>query len=101
MSKNRDGRHELNGYLREYGYTKTDGINILVSRRERVDLYDAMSKAKSQTGEEIPVVMWRRDNSKWLVTMELEDFMAMYRSWEMDTRETRDMPFHERMKDDG
>ncbi len=32
--------------------------------------------------EEIPVVMHRKNNGKWRVTMSLEDFVTIYREWE-------------------
>ena len=30
----------------------------------------------------LPVVMHRRNNCQWLVTMRLDDYMEIYREWE-------------------
>ena len=98
--KGKRGERELAGKLREYGYgcrrgqqycgangdadvVGLPGLHIECKRVERLDLYGAMSQARTdaQPGE-IPAVMHRRNNAPWLVTLTLEDFMALYREWE-------------------
>lgn len=94
------GERELAKVLRSYGYDARrgqqycgangdadvvglSGIHIECKRVERLDLYTAIAQARSDAlAEEIPAVMHRRNNSDWLVTMRLEDWMPIYREWE-------------------
>lgn len=84
-------RSELKGYLRDYGYDDPPGLNIVCRRTEKFD-YNDVSEAKQ--GEGKPVVMWRRLNSEWLAIMPLKDFMDIYREWEMNTADKRELPFY-------
>lgn len=95
-NKGAKGERELAGKLRDYGYdcrrgqqysgkngdadvVGLPGIHIEAKRVERLNLYDAMAQSKHDAREgETPVVMHRKNNCKWLVTMELDDWMAMY-----------------------
>ena len=90
------GERELASKLREYGYEARrgqqysgvngdpdviglDGIHIECKRVERLNLEDAMAQSKRDAREgEIPTVFHRKNNCKWLVTLDLEDFMRMY-----------------------
>ena len=91
------GERELASLLREYGYDARrgqqysgangdadvvglDGIHIECKRNERLNIYDAMSQAKHDARQgEMPTVMWRKNNSEWLVTMTINDWMEIYR----------------------
>lgn len=92
---------KLAGLLRDYGYdcrrgqqycgangdadvVGLPGIHIEAKAVERLNLYDAMAQSKhdAQSGE-IPVVMHKKNNCKVLVTLELEDFMTIYRDYEV------------------
>lgn len=91
---------ELASKLREYGYTARrgqqfsgangdadvvglSGIHIECKRVERLNIEDAMSQSKRDARNgEIPVVMHRKNNCEWLVTIRLDDFMEIYREWE-------------------
>ena len=95
------GERELAKKLNEYGYNtrrsvqyngkaddgKADllglpGIHIESKRVERLNLYDAMAQAKhDKKADELPAVFHRKNNSKWLVTMEIDDFMKLYKEW--------------------
>lgn len=56
------------------------GIHIECKRVEHLNLYDAMSQSKHDAKQgEVPTVMHRKDNCKWLVTMTLDDWIALYR----------------------
>lgn len=98
--KGKRGELELAHKLREYGYETRRGqqfsgangdpdvlglpyIHIECKRVERLDLYSAVSQAifDSRT-HELPAVFHRRNNHKWLVTMELEDWIQIYKEWE-------------------
>ena len=93
------GERELASKLREYGYEARrgqqyngadgsadvlglPGIHIECKRVERLNLEDAMSQSKRDAREgEIPTVMHRKNNCKWLVTLDLEDFMKLYNEY--------------------
>ena len=93
------GERELAKVLKGYGYdcrrgqqycgTNGDadvvglpGLHIECKRAERLNLDDAMAQAKADARrEEIPVVMHRKNNGKWRVTIGLEDFVTIYREW--------------------
>ena len=98
--KGKRGERELAGKLSELGYpcrrgqqfcgkngdadvVGLPGIHIECKRAERLNLYDAMAQARAdkRPGEK-PLVMHRKDRCAWLVTMSLEDWMALYREWE-------------------
>lgn len=99
-NKGKAGERELAGRLRDYGYdcrrgqqycgVKGDadvigvpGLHIECKRTERLSLYDAMDQARHEAREnEVPVVMHRRNNCNWLVILELEQFMKLYKEWE-------------------
>lgn len=97
--KGRRGEVELAKVLRLYGYDTRrgqqfhggpdspdvvglPGIHIECKRVEQIRIYDWMSQSRSDSGEDIPVVMFRKNNCKWLVTMELGDWIELYREWE-------------------
>lgn len=97
--KGKRGERELAARLREYGYDARrgqqysgkggddviglPGIHIECKRVERLDLYAAMEQAgRDARPDERPAVMHRRNGCCWLVTMELEAFMPIYREWE-------------------
>ena len=95
-TKGSAGERELARKLREYGYdcrrsvqycgANGDAdviglprIHIECKRVERLNLYDAIAQAKHDARiEELPAVFHRRNNCKWLVTMELDDWMYLY-----------------------
>ena len=94
--KGANGERELAGVLREFGYEARrgqqysgangdadvvglPGIHIECKRVERLNLYDAIAQSKHDAKDgEVPAVFHRKDNSKWLVTMELEDWINVY-----------------------
>lgn len=97
------GERELASLLRGYGFTKVrrtaqfcgntgeaadlvnlPGIHIECKRVERLDLYGAMKQAERDAREgEIPAVFHRRNRTSWKVTMNLEDFIEIYKEWEL------------------
>ena len=59
------------------------GLHIEAKAVERLNLYDAMAQSKHDAKPgEIPVVMHKKNNCKILVTLELSEFMDIYREWE-------------------
>lgn len=98
------GERELAKALRSHGYETRrgqqycgsngdadvvglPGVHIECKRVERLDLEDAMaqSRADARPGE-IPVVMHRKNNCKWLVTLSLDDFMTLYKETDYDKK---------------
>lgn len=95
--KGKVGERELAKKLREYGYdcrrgqqyngsdgsadvVGLEGIHIECKRVERLNIEDAMAQSKHDARkDEIPVVMHRKNNCKWLVTLRLDDFINMYK----------------------
>lgn len=59
-----------------------DYIHCEVKRVEKLNLYDAMLQAKRDAKkDQMPTVFHRRNNFKWLVTMELEDWIKLYKEY--------------------
>lgn len=98
--KGKEGELELAHKLKEYGYdckrsvqycgTNGDAdvlglpnIHIECKRVEKLNIYDAIEQAKSDAkGDNLPAVFHRKNRSKWLVTMELDKFMEIYKAYE-------------------
>lgn len=95
--KGKRGERELAKKLREYGYdcrrgqqfcgsngdadvVGLPGIHIECKRNERLNVYDAIFQAVHDCKKGLlPAVFWRKNNSEWLVTMTLEDWMELYK----------------------
>ncbi len=91
------GERELAKALKAYGYdcrrgqqycgangdadvVGLPGIHIECKRVEKLNLYDAMAQSKADARKnEMPVVMHRKNNCDWLVTMSLEDWIKIYK----------------------
>lgn len=91
------GERELANILKDHGYDTRrgqqysgasgdadvvglPGIHIECKRVERLNIYDAINQSKRDAREgETAVVMHRKNHSEWLVTMRMEDWLAMYR----------------------
>ena len=95
------GERELSHVLQQLGYDTRRGqqysgangdadvvglpyIHIECKRVERLNIEDAMAQSKrdARSGE-VPTVMHRKNNCEWLVTLKLEDFIEIYREWEI------------------
>ena len=102
-SKQKGARFErlLASKLREYGYDTRrtaqycgntgdaadvvglPGIHIEAKHQERMQLYEWMAQAKRDAKDGmLPAVFHKRNNAPILVTMELDDFMTIYREFE-------------------
>lgn len=106
-SKQKGARFErdLARKLREYGYNDArrsaqycgntgeasdvvglPGLHIEAKHQERMQLYEWMAQAKRDAkaggGNRLPAVFHKKNNANILVTMEIEDFMNLYREWE-------------------
>ncbi|MGN1187122.1 MAG: hypothetical protein ACI4R6_01405 [Lachnospiraceae bacterium] len=93
--KGKRGELELAKILREYGYdvrrgqqycgangdadvVGLPGIHIECKRVEALNIEKAMEQARHDAGDNMPVVMHRKNGKKWLVTMDLDNFMSLY-----------------------
>ena len=98
-NKGAAGERELSSKLKEYGYdcrrgqqyngldgndvVGLEGIHIECKRVEHLNIYDAISQAKSDAkAGEIPAVFHRKNNCEWLVTMTLNDWIKLYKGEE-------------------
>lgn len=63
------------------------GIHCEAKHQERMQLYDWMDQAKrdAEAGGENkkPVVFHKKNNAEILVTMRFDDFMEIYREWQI------------------
>ncbi|EJX08212.1 hypothetical protein EVA_03675 [gut metagenome] len=106
-SKQKGARFErqLAGLFRDYGYTEArrtaqycgntgdasdvvglPGIHVEAKHQERMQLYDWMDQAKrdAKAGGAglLPAVFSKKNNHSILVTMELDDWMQIYREYQ-------------------
>ena len=59
-----------------------DYIHIECKRVERLDLQAAIYQSQRDSKEnQLPTVFHRKNHYKWLVTMELEDWIEMYNEY--------------------
>lgn len=97
--KGKRGELELANYLKDKGYETRRGqqycgalgdadviglpcIHIECKRVEKLNISDAMKQSSLDAREgEIPVVMHRKNREDWLVTMKLDDWLELYRSY--------------------
>jgi Holliday junction resolvase len=59
------------------------GLHIEVKRVEKLNIEDAMTQSRRDAKEgEIPIVAFRRNNEKWKICMDAEQWFEIYREWE-------------------
>ena len=98
-NKGAEGERSLAKELRKYGYDTrrgqqycgiegnadvvgVDGLYIECKRTQQVRDEVFLQQAERDAKEgEIPVVMYRRNHEEWKVTLRLEDFMTIYKSF--------------------
>lgn len=103
--KGKRGEREVASLLRGFGYDARrgvqyqggqdspdvvglKGVHIEVKRTERLDLYGALSQSKADAGEDMPVVIHRKNNCEWVVIQPLKDWIDLYREWDLSKGET-------------
>lgn len=95
---------ELANLLKDYGYDCRRGqqfsgangdpdvvglpeIHIECKHVERLNIENAMEQAIRDSREnEIPTVFHRKNRKPWLVTMRLDDWMRLYKSYELRSK---------------
>lgn len=97
-AKGAKGERELASKLRDYGYdcrrgqqynglegedvVGLDYIHVEVKRVQALNLDEAMEQAKKDSKEnQMPAVFHRKNNKKWKVTMELDDWIKLYNEY--------------------
>lgn len=102
--KGKRGEREVAGLLRSYGYDARRGVqyhggedspdvvglkgmHIEVKRTETLRLYDALSQSKADAGDDMPIVIYRKNNCEWVVIQPLSDWINLFRSWELEKEE--------------
>lgn len=97
-AKGAKGERELASKLREYGYNCRRGqqynglegedvvgldyIHCEVKRVQALNLDEAMEQSKRDSkGNQLPAVFHRKNNKKWKVTMELDDWIKLYNEY--------------------
>jgi len=61
------------------------GIHVEVKRNEHLNIDDALDQATRDAGKTdkaIPIVMHRKNGTRWKVTMDAHDWFTLYREWE-------------------
>lgn len=83
-------KRNLKGHLREYGYDDLPGLTTIAKEclAKNIDFYTELA------GKEKPALFFRERDSEWLVTLKMSDFMEIFREWELNTAEVRDLPFY-------
>lgn len=68
------------------------GIHIECKRVEALNIYTAIAQSTHDAkNDELPIVAHRKNNCKWLITMEAGDWFALYREWFNATKETENV----------
>ena len=57
-------------------------VHCEVKNVQKLNLRDAMAQSERDAKEDqVPIVIHKKDRKPWLVTMNLNDFVSMYRMW--------------------
>ena len=101
MNSNQKGKRaelELANLLKDYGFHDArrsqqyngigegdvvglNNIHIECKRVEKLNVYKAMEQAEDECKGLVPIVMHRKNNEEWKVTMQLDDWVDFYREW--------------------
>lgn len=63
------------------------GIHVEVKRVQALNITDAMAQSRRDAKDKIPIVAHRKNNEKWLITMDAEKWFEIFREWEMGKRD--------------
>lgn len=110
--KGKRGEREVAAILRDFGYDARRGVqyqggedspdvvglpyvHIEVKRTERLDLYGALSQSKADAGDDMPIVVHRKNNAEWVVIQPLTDWLALFGAYEIEKWEWEHSDFPE------
>lgn len=103
-TKGKRGELEVAHILKDYGYharrgqqfsgangdadvVGLPGVHIEVKRVEKLNIDSAMAQSINDAREgEIPIVMHRKNRAAWMVTMQFEDWIQLYKLMEKERR---------------
>ena len=57
-------------------------VHVEVKRVEKLNIDDALSQSKKDADGKIPIVAHRKNNTRWKITMDAEDWFKLYREFE-------------------
>lgn len=99
-NKGASGERELANLLKDYGFEDArrgqqycgangdadvvglEGVHIECKRVEKLNLDKAYEQAMNDAKEEeMPVVIHRKNRQEWKVTLSLDDFITLYKSY--------------------
>lgn len=105
-AKGKNGELEFSNLCKSYGFNtrrsvQYSGINkdadadviglpdiyIEVKRVERLNINEAMEQVKRDKHGDLGIVAHRKNHKPWLITMEFEDWMEMYKRYLLTTKE--------------
>lgn len=105
-AKGAGGERELAHELQKYGYAAfrtaqfcgangdadvegVPGLHIECKRVERLNIHEAMKQSRRDAREaDVPVVIHRKNRTKWLVTLDLDEFMKLWRDAHEEDNDT-------------
>lgn len=62
------------------------GVHIEVKRVQALNIEKAMGQSRRDAiGEVFPIVAHRKNDCKWLITMDAHDWFMIYKEWELGT----------------
>ncbi len=95
-NKGKAGEREAAQFLRDHGFEarrgqqfsggddspdiihNVPGVHFEVKRREQMNPWDALEQATDDANESLPVVLWRRNNRKWIVVIDASKFLEWF-----------------------
>jgi Holliday junction resolvase len=67
------------------------GIHIEVKFTDKLRLYSAMAQSERDAGkDEMPIVAHKRSRDEWLVTMQFDEWIKLYKAYEKEIRNEND-----------
>lgn len=58
-----------------------DGIHLEVKRREATEVWGWLEQAEADAGDEIPVVVHRKNGKKWIAILPFTWFIEIVKGW--------------------
>jgi hypothetical protein len=81
-----DGVYRGQQYNGAKGNADVEGLPLVhceVKRSEKLNLYDALDQSRRDARKgEIPIVAHRKNDHRWVVIMDANDWFELYREWQ-------------------
>jgi len=75
------------------------GLSVSIRRTERLRMEEAMAQTAANAGGKLPVLAHRSSRQPWRITMDLDTFFLLYRTFMQmplpDPAEPADEPYHD------